>query len=397
MTVKEEQSPALSPIDITKASAYVKDLLSKSLPPEMAQVKAGRLEKDLTEARKLAKKLEIQEEEKIALQLGLIFTNVGYSVSLYQPFQHNFNLARKWLEKEGASPELISTVSDYLRVRTKEKAPDKLSEEVYQDIQNSIYSRKKYVKKHLPQLQVEDQLDRRNPLKADDWLKEHRKNLKEISYNTKAAKKKFAPGLKENIKRIKNLQKRKKKKIDIYQAPLDGSKSVQMMVKTSLRNHIDLTSIADNKANIMLSINAIIITIAMPLLIRYMGDNRWLILPMIILMITCVASVIFAALATRPIKMSGETDVNRVLENPQSNLFFFGNFFNLSLEDYRQGIKKVIRNSAAMEQSVINDLYFLGKALGTKFNLLRICYMIFMLGIALSVMAYGLVVYLTKM
>lgn len=397
MTVKEEKSPVSSPLDTTKASAYVKNLLEKNLPPEPARIKGKRLEKDLSEARKLAPKAGMSESDLHSLQPALIFTYIGYSVSVYQPFQHNIKLARKWLEEEGASPELISSVLDCLRVKTKEKTPDSLLEQVYQDIQNSIYARKKYVSKYLPHLQIENQIDRRNPLKSGDWLKAHRKILQAVSFNTKAAKKRYSSGLKENSKRIKQLQKHKKKKVDVYRNPLDGSKGVQMMVKTSLRNHIDLTGIADNKASIMLSINAIIITIAMPLLIRYMGDNRWLIIPMIILMITCVASVIFAALATRPIKMSGETDVNRVLDNPRSNLFFFGNFFNLSLEDYRKGIKKVIRSSDAMEQTVINDLYFLGKALGTKFNLLRICYMIFMSGIALSVLAYGLVVYLTKM
>jgi hypothetical protein len=141
----------------------------------------------------------------------------------------------------------------------------------------------------------------------------------------------------------------------------------------------------------MLSINAIIITIAMPLLIRYMGDNGYLIIPMVILMLTCVFSIIFAALATRPMKSDGETDVDKVMDKPSTNLFFFGNFYNISLLDYQRGLKKVIRSSEVLERSAINDLYFLGKALGDKFNLLRICYMIFMVGIALSVLAYGLV------
>ena len=34
------------------------------------------------------------------------------------------------------------------------------------------------------------------------------------------------------------------------------------MFKTALRNHLDLSNLADNKANIMLSVNALIITIA---------------------------------------------------------------------------------------------------------------------------------------
>lgn len=383
-----------TPIQVAEQQIHV--LLKENIPPEMAAVKNRKAAKQLQNAQKLAKSLEFSSEDETALLYAVIFTSAGYSTSLHTPFVESEAIAKEYLKKEGIAPQIIQKTVACLQIKTGEKKVETLLEEVYEDVQNSIFADKKYVQKVMPSMQEESEIDSRNPLEVQAWLKEHRNELNNISFNTKAAKKKFKAGIKKNRKEIKKLSGKKKKEIDVYEMPLDNSKGVQMMFKVALRNHIDLTNIADNKASIMLSINAIIITIAMPLLIRYMGDNGYLAIPMVILMLTCVLSIIFAALATRPMKSDGETDVDKVMEKPSTNLFFFGNFYNISLPDYQRGLRKVIRSGEVLERSAINDLYFLGKALGDKFNLLRICYMIFMVGIALSVIAYGIVLIKTN-
>lgn len=171
------------------------------------------------------------------------------------------------------------------------------------------------------------------------------------------------------------------------------SSNARMMFKTTLRNHIDLTNIADGKANIMLSINALIITIAMPLLISEVEKSPYLIMPIGLLLLTCVLSIIFAALATRPIKTNGVTPLDKV-KNTGSNIFFFGNFHNMKIEDYHAGLKEVLADEKVLEQSIFNDLYYLGLALGKKFELLRICYMVFMIGIVLSALSFVLVMWM---
>ena len=97
------------------------------------------------------------------------------------------------------------------------------------------------------------------------------------------------------------------------------------MFKTALRNHMDLSNLADNKANIMLSVNALIVTIAIPMGAGYVNDDSHLMIPVIILLLTCLSSMIFATLATRPIPMTGHTSQEAIQEG-RANLFFFGNF-----------------------------------------------------------------------
>ncbi|MDV7394754.1 DUF5706 domain-containing protein, partial [Arthrospira platensis SPKY1] len=130
-----------------------------------------------------------------------------------------------------------------------------------------------------------------------------------------------------------------------------------MMFKTALRNHLDLSNLADNKANIMLSVNALIITIAMPLAVSFIKSNLFLLIPLGCLLATCLLSMIFATLATRPIPMTGYTAKEQIDEG-RSNLFFFGNFYSMKYDEYQEGMKAVIADESNLEGSIMRDLFF---------------------------------------
>lgn len=204
----------------------------------------------------------------------------------------------------------------------------------------------------------------------------------------------------EQVEALKALKKELKKARKVAAAAqgstsfIEGSRSAQMMFKTALRNHIDLTNIADNKANIMLSINALIITIAMPLMATQVRENVFLLAPTICLLFTCLLSIIFATLATRPVKTQGSIALEQIGQKP-TNLFFFGNFYKMNLADYIEGLRRVSTNNEYLEEAIAADLFFLGKALGRKFNQLRICYAIFMVGVTITVGSFLLAYMLT--
>ena len=187
-------------------------------------------------------------------------------------------------------------------------------------------------------------------------------------------------------------KKKKKKNKKESKSLVDSSKGAQVMFKTALRNHIDLTNIADNKANIVLSINAIIITIALPIFSTYIVENHHLIVPAVFLLLTSITSIIFGALVTRPIKMRGKTDLSKIKEG-KTNLFFFGNFYNMSIEDYRKGVREVVSDEELMDNAIMTDLYYLGQSLGKKYEMLRKCYTIFMIGMTLTVISFAIAIF----
>lgn len=190
----------------------------------------------------------------------------------------------------------------------------------------------------------------------------------------------------ENQAEKPTIKKEKPKTISSNRASL-------LHFKTALRNHINLSAVADRKANIMLSVNALIVTVALPILINYMQSIPNLQIPTIILAIVGLSSMLFATLSTRPISMPGRTSVEDI-DNNKSNLFFFGNFHKMDYEEYEAGVKKVIASSEMVDQSVIRDLFFSGKAVGRKFDYLRICYNLFMYGMILVVLSYLIVSFL---
>jgi len=168
------------------------------------------------------------------------------------------------------------------------------------------------------------------------------------------------------------------------------SRGVETMFRTSLRNHLALSSIADGKANTMLSINAIIISITVSVLLPAFEENPKLILPTVMLLIVCLITIIFAVLSTRPSITSG-TFLKSDIENKSANLLFFGNFHNMALEDFQWGIREMMIDKDFLYGSLTRDLYNLGKVLAQKYRYLRVCYNVFMYGLIGSLLAFVVV------
>ncbi|MDB4904180.1 MAG: hypothetical protein JWQ63_3461 [Mucilaginibacter sp.] len=176
-----------------------------------------------------------------------------------------------------------------------------------------------------------------------------------------------------------------------YSSKLKKSKhhlrGVQTMFKTSSSNHQRLSVMADNKAFIMISVNSIIISVAIGLLIGKFVQNSNLVLPTILLLVVCVVTIIYSVLATRPNVPDGIFTREQV-DNKTVNLLFFGSFYKMELKEFEYGIRQMMDDSEFLYGSLIKDIYGQGKILGRKFRLLRISYDVFMYGIAVSVLAY---------
>ena len=167
-------------------------------------------------------------------------------------------------------------------------------------------------------------------------------------------------------------------------------RGISDMFRTSYRTHVELSAIADNKSNIMISINGIIISIIIASISSKIDSNPWLLIPTSLLLITCMTAMIYSILAARPRVSNEKVTLDDVRAN-RSNILYFGNFFKLSREDYVTGIEELMADSERLYNTMSRDLYGLGIVLETKFRLLRIAYNVFMWGLAISVSSYILV------
>ncbi|HLY70413.1 MAG TPA: Pycsar system effector family protein [Puia sp.] len=164
-------------------------------------------------------------------------------------------------------------------------------------------------------------------------------------------------------------------------------RGVETMFRNSSSNHQRLSVMGDNKAFIMISVNSIIISVALGLIIGKFVLNHKLIIPTILLLSVNVIAIIYSVLATRP-RIMGGTFTKKDVETKKVNLLFFGSFYKMPLEDFEYGIRQMMDDSEFLYGTLIKDIYWQGKVLGRKFRLLRISYDIFMYGTALSVIAY---------
>lgn len=144
---------------------------------------------------------------------------------------------------------------------------------------------------------------------------------------------------------------------------------------------------ADNKANIMISVNSIIISVVLGLMIRNLEQNNNLIIPTILLLIVNVATIIYSVLATRP-KIPDGFFTKEQVENKSVNLLYFGSFYSMDFEEYHEGLKAMMNDSEFLYGTLTKDMFWQGKVLGRKYRLLRISYTIFLYGIIASVLAF---------
>jgi hypothetical protein len=165
---------------------------------------------------------------------------------------------------------------------------------------------------------------------------------------------------------------------------------VDSMFKLTARNQINLSSIADNKSNILISLNGIIISLGLVALASKFQETPAIILPTIIFIVFSLSTIILAILSTRPHISSGKFTRSDIKQR-KVNMLFFGNFYNMKLDEYEWAINEMINDDQYTYSAMAKDQYFLGKVLAKKYKLLRWAYNIFMVGLVVSVVAFLLV------
>lgn len=171
-------------------------------------------------------------------------------------------------------------------------------------------------------------------------------------------------------------------------------RTIETMFRITSSNSQKLSDQADTKAHIMISVNVIIISIVLTVLIRNMYEYTSTTVPLTMLISTSLATIIFSIIATRPNIPKGSFS-QKELRQKNTNLLFFGNFYNMKFEEYCNGMLSVIDDKQYLYQSLLRDLYCQGVVLGRKYKMLKIAYSVFMWGLIVSIGVFMLAFTLT--
>ena len=380
---------------LVEAEHFVVQLLKKDLGPNFLYHNLRHTIDVVTATKEIAFAENVTEAEKELLLLAAWFHDTGYIKGIEDHEAASVIIAEDFLKRRNVTNENIRVVSNLIMATQMEVLPVTKLEGIIRDADCAHFGRKDFVLTS-DLLRAEWELTTNKKYTDQEWIAENISFCNNYyQFYTEFAQKEWSKRKLKNINKLVQ-QARSLKETSASQKTLINKKldtperGVETMFRVTLRNHITLSDIADTKANILLSVNAIIVSLVLANLIPKLDNpsNTYLIYPTVIFVLFTITSMILSIIATRPNVTSGEFTREDV-EKKKVNLLFFGNFHKMPLQDFEWAMNELMQDKAYLYNSMIKDLYFLGKVLQRKYKILRITYTIFMIGIIVSVIAFS--------
>ncbi|CAM2943937.1 phosphohydrolase [Chryseobacterium flavum] len=347
----------------------------------------------VNKAEEIMKNTPVSDDDQEKVLLALWFHDTGYIECAMNHEERGVEIMKSFLIQENYSENYIRDVEKLILATKITHEPDNLLEKIVKDADFSHFAGHDY-NDISDALRKEWELTNVRCFSNDEWNAGNLDMLKnKHTFYTEYAKENWEPLKKKNIKKIeKKLSKEEDKKegIEGKKEKEKSDRSVDTLFRVTLNNHTRLSDIADSKANILLSVNAVIISVCLSVLVPKLDTpkNAHLILPSFILLLSSVLTIIFAILSTKP-NVTKTTFTDQDIVNRKVNLLFFGNFHQMLFDDYHNAMKDLIKDRDYIYDSMVKDLYYLGKVLDRKYKLLSITYKVFMAGIIISVLSFG--------
>ncbi len=388
---------------LSNASQYVNDLLREKLPSWAVYHNFNHTAEIVEAVKEIGESSKLSKTEMEIALLAAWFHDTGYIEGADGHEARSADIASAFLREHGYPADRIERVAGCIKATMVPQNPKNLLEEVLCDADMVHLGKKKFFEKSdLMRLEFERRMDK--SFSDLEWLNNSIEFLARHQYHTKYAREAFSKRSEKNMirlqerirdasemdgERLAKVEAKQEKNALKEEQKKRPERGIETMFRVVPKNHLDLSGLADHKANILISTTAVIKAIVFSSLISKLDTNPHLIIPTFILLTVSLSTMIFAILATRPIVTTGRF-TREDIEQKRANLLFFGNFHRMPLEDFQWGMNEMMKDREYLYDSMVKDLYFLGKVLGVKYRYLRIAYTIFMYGLIVSVVAFGI-------
>lgn len=384
---------------LQKAEQFVFTLFKDKLSPEYTYHNFSHTLRVVSAVKEITDSEKVSDSERTALLLAAYFHDTGYIDGAEKHEEKSVVIFNDFIKDQKTDKDVVELTGHLILATEIHRQPENKLEYIIRDADCSHFADKNYLQ--ISELLREEWSNMCQLHYSDlEWMNGNRKMLTQkhrffsdyAKENWQKKKDKNMLLLQEKISGLNHKAesgKEGKHKKDKDDKPEKPERGVETMFKVTLNNHTQLSQIADSKANILLSVNAIIISISLSTLIPKLDSpsNAHLVLPTFILLMFSVVCIIFAILSTRP-KVTSGSFTRKEIDQKKINLLFFGNFYKMPLDDFQWAMNEMMKDKDYLYNSMIKDLYFLGLVLHRKYKLLRITYNIFMLGIVVSFIAF---------
>ncbi len=386
---------------ISETEKFAVELLNNNLDSRFVYHNLAHTQRVVEKANELADLAQIDLLDKKYLIVSAWLHDIGYTETIDKHELHSVKIAQEFLKEKGCNKEDIKAISQLILATQMNYEPKNQLEKIIRDADCAHIGSKNYIDIS-ELLRKEWELICDKILTEDEWLNE---NINFLStkhrFYTNEASTIWDKGKGKNLSQLLKMKKKnshehsklkhKKEELKFKKNKVVlPERGIETMFRVALRNHITLSNIADTKANILLSVNAIIISLVLSNLVSKLDNptNDYLIWPTVIFSGFTVASIVLSVLATRPNVTKGKFSKQDVADK-KVNLLFFGNFHKMKLDEFEWAMHEMMKDRDYLYGSLTKDLYFLGLVLNRKYDLLRLTYTVFMIGILISVISFA--------
>jgi hypothetical protein len=160
-----------------------------------------------------------------------------------------------------------------------------------------------------------------------------------------------------------------------------NSKLAPTFLRNALRSNLDLTSLADTKAGILISINGFILTVSVTAS-GFVVQNGMMTYAFISIILTSLGSIIFAVLAVKPRRK--DKLVHKAELKDYRSLLYYQDMADLSPKEYKKEMNEVLKDTEESTDEMITHLHILGAEIKKKYFWLTQAYRYFSVGLVVS-------------
>ncbi|MFN2438433.1 MAG: Pycsar system effector family protein [Chitinophagaceae bacterium] len=330
-------------------------------------------------ARQIGTDYELSHNELLITLVAAWFVDTGYYENYNKHEEASAQIAENFLRKSGAQDEIIRDVKNCLLATKMPQKPVTMPQQIVCDASffhlaaTDFGEQNKLMRKELSLLQG-------IAVDKNEWRTSTIQFMEGHNYFTDYCKKHLAKRKKDNLEKLKKKEVAPALPVDPVTALLqsrpaiipmpnakpekkkeDGpERTIETMFRISADKNQRLSDQADTKSHIMISVNVLIVTILLTVLIPKLNNDKILLATAVILLLTVsLLTIIFAVLATQPRIPAGTFTIEE-LKDKKVNLLFFGNFYKMHFDQYTKGMLQVMDDRHFLYLNLLRDNYTQG-------------------------------------
>ncbi len=368
-----------------------------------------RLHEHLEILQKIARAEQVAEHELAMLETALGLHFASQWENNLAP-EKGLALAQKRLKgklEESELPELAAAANLVTEARQPEPHTSSLVL-ILLDTLTAFYADPKFEKRLRAYY---SELDRTSAsgMEGDIWYRGIAKQMQHHRYATPFAQATFDRGKSENLSKFKKMLKKRSRRMDetlaqsmkvderellqlkkklakVQNVPERGTETWYRLASTNLYTR---RQIVDKKSGILLAVNAIMLAIVLGGLYPFLADDPNLAYALGPLVLTNLLSIAFAIFATRP-KLNPGRQERDAVEKKTASLMTFDDFYNMTQAEFEWAVEQATHDRSFLYGTIKRDMYRLGVDLAKRYKHIQIAYHVFLVGIIISVIMFGL-------